>query len=250
MIPADVYLWGEFGNWPGRSTLASLFETAGLRVTSGRDSIRLDDFSHFTFREPGGDEEDPQIEAESEDAETLAAQAKQVSDILAKARIVHRFEIHDDRTEEMTHYLHHGWPRPETMDVVLEGLGAFPADAYEAEQLAYFRSRHPELSPEELLGAIFLTRCIHRAQASPVRASRESEHVCAGDLLVVSVGVAEEVFGSDARRWLDAIGIRNSRDFGAAVWNLIRIGLFGSLPDDRLEQFDVHSDLDDFMQCG
>ena len=90
--------------------MASLLRSAGLNITVGRYSIRLDDFSHFAFQEYDGDLGAPQIQADADGAETLAADAKRVSDVLAAAGLVHRFEIYPHGTEEMTHYFHHGWP--------------------------------------------------------------------------------------------------------------------------------------------
>jgi len=109
-MSTSAYLAGELAVWPDMSRMASLLRSAGLCVSVGRYSIRLDDFSHFAFQEYGGDLGDPQIEADADDAETLAAEAKRVSDVLTKAELVHRFEIYVHGAEEMTHYFHHGWP--------------------------------------------------------------------------------------------------------------------------------------------
>lgn len=133
------------------------------------------------------------------------------------------------------------------MDLTIGALGPFPATEWELEQIAHFRSLQPELTTEELLCALYLSRCIAQARVSPVRECDNGEHVNASDLLAVSAGVAEEVFGPDARQWLSAIGIHGSRDFGDRVWNFIRIGMFGNLPEDRPEQFYVVSDLDEYL---
>lgn len=110
-MTTDAYLAGELAKWPTMSQMASLLQSAGLRVYVGRYSIRIDDFSHFTFQEYGGDLGYPQIEADADDVETLAAEAKRVSDIFTNAGLVHRFEIYQEGIEEMTHYFHHSWPR-------------------------------------------------------------------------------------------------------------------------------------------
>jgi len=109
-MPKEAILCGELAKWPDKDQMASILLAAGLRISVGRYSIRLDDFSHFGFQEYGGDLGDPQIEADAESAEELASDAKRVSDVLADAGLVHRFEIYDDNHNEMLHYFHHGWP--------------------------------------------------------------------------------------------------------------------------------------------
>ena len=133
------------------------------------------------------------------------------------------------------------------MDLTFGDLGVFPATEDEVEEIAHYRSLHPEFTAEELLCAVYLNRCVVRARLSPVRGGIHGDHVTAADLLAVSPGVAEEVFGPDAPQWLAAIGIRGSRDFGEIVWRFIRIGFFGSLPEDHPEQFHTDSDLDEYL---
>jgi hypothetical protein len=106
-----AHLCGELAQWPDKESMASLLQSAGIRMTVGQYSIRLIDFSHFIFQTYGGDLGDPQIEASADDVETLAAEAKRISDIFAKAGLAHRFEIYQDGKDEMAHYFHHGWPR-------------------------------------------------------------------------------------------------------------------------------------------
>jgi hypothetical protein len=110
-MTTDSYLAGQLAVWPDKDGMASLLQSAGLRVSVGRYSIRLDDFSHFAFQEYGGDLGDPQIEADADDAQTLAAEAKRLSDVLSSAGLVHRFEIYQHGIDEMIHYFHYGWPR-------------------------------------------------------------------------------------------------------------------------------------------
>jgi hypothetical protein len=109
-VDAYAYLAGELADWPDMARMVALLQSAGLRVGVGQYSIRLHDFSHFVFQQYGGDLGAPKIEADADDAETLAAEAKRVSDILGMAGLVHRFEIYQGDTDEMTHYFHHGWP--------------------------------------------------------------------------------------------------------------------------------------------
>jgi hypothetical protein len=105
-MTTDAYLAGELPAWPNKDHMASLLQSAGLRVSVGRYSIRLDDFSHFAFHEYGGDLGAPRIEADADDAETLAAEAKRVSDVFGSAGLVHRFEIYQHGIDEMIYYFH------------------------------------------------------------------------------------------------------------------------------------------------
>ena len=110
-MTTDAYLAAELAEWPDMSRMASLLQSAGLRVSVGRYSIRIDDFPHFAFQEYGGDLCDPQIKADADNTETLATEAKRVSDIFSSAGLVHRFEIYQHGIDEMTHYFHYRWPR-------------------------------------------------------------------------------------------------------------------------------------------
>lgn len=103
-------LYGHLAKWPTKGQMVSLLRSGGLSVSEGTYSIRIADFSHFVFQEYGGDLGDPQIDADAADAETLAAEAQRVSDILAKAGIAHRFEIYQADDEQMTHCFQHNWP--------------------------------------------------------------------------------------------------------------------------------------------
>ena len=44
-----AYLAAELREWPSKDRMASILRSAGLRVSVGTYSIRLDDFSHFVF---------------------------------------------------------------------------------------------------------------------------------------------------------------------------------------------------------
>jgi len=109
-MPSDAYLQGELAEWPTMGQMTSLLWSAGLQPSVGKYSIRIAKFSHFIFQEYGGDLGDPHIDAEAEDMETLAAEAKQVSDIFTKAGIAHRFELYQEGVEEMIHCFQHNWP--------------------------------------------------------------------------------------------------------------------------------------------
>jgi hypothetical protein len=109
-MAAAAYLAAQLAAWPDMQSMARILRSGGLVVTVGRYSIRIHDFAHFSFEHYGGDLCEPSIDADADDAEALAAQAKRVSSILAKAGLVHRFEVYEDDNEEMTHYFHYGWP--------------------------------------------------------------------------------------------------------------------------------------------
>jgi len=105
-------LAGELAAWPTMGGMAALLRSAGLAVTVGRYSIRVEGHSQFIFQEYGGDLGDPVIDADAESVPELLATARLVSEALARAGVVHRFELYDDDADELAGYLHHGWPLP------------------------------------------------------------------------------------------------------------------------------------------
>jgi len=104
-------LAGELASWPSKEGMAVILRSAGLAVTVGRYSVRVEGRPHFTFQQYGGDMGDPVIDANAESVSELLAAAKPVSDALGRARVVHRFELYDD-AGGLAGYLHHGWPLP------------------------------------------------------------------------------------------------------------------------------------------
>ncbi len=102
-------LAGELAVWPSMEGMATLLRSAGLAVTVGKYSIRIEGHSRFAFEEYGGDLGDPVIEADAESVPDLMATSRLVSQALARAEVVHRFEVYDD-ARELAGYLHHGWP--------------------------------------------------------------------------------------------------------------------------------------------
>lgn len=104
-----VYIAGELQAWPTREQIATLLRAAGLRVTVSRYSVRMDDCSHFVFQHYGGDLGQPIIDADGESLADLLREAGLVSAALARADLVHRFELYDD-SDVMVGYLHHHWP--------------------------------------------------------------------------------------------------------------------------------------------
>lgn len=101
---------GELAEWPSKRRLASLLRKAGLKITVGSYSIRVEGCSHFKFQEYGGDLGDPQIDADAPSLEEMHRDAQLVSDALTSAQLRHRFEIYHGNSREMVGYLHFAWP--------------------------------------------------------------------------------------------------------------------------------------------
>jgi hypothetical protein len=91
--------------------LATLLRAAGLQVTVGTYAIRISDCDHFVIQNYGGDICEPSIDADADSVADMERDARMVSRALAKAGIVHRFEIYDERNT-LAAYLHHNWPEP------------------------------------------------------------------------------------------------------------------------------------------
>ena len=109
----DAHLSGELASWPTKERLAKILCDGGLKVYVGRYSIRVENCSRFIFQEYGGDLGDPQIDAEADTVEEMILDGRLVSNALARAGLVHRFEIYQDDDSEMAGYLHHKWPLEE-----------------------------------------------------------------------------------------------------------------------------------------
>ena len=97
---------GNLKDWPSKQVMARLLKEAGFRLYVGRYSIRIEDFDNFTFQEYGGDLGDPSIEADSDDLNTLIDQARLVSDVLSRAKLVHRFEVYG-QSDDLAAYFHY-----------------------------------------------------------------------------------------------------------------------------------------------
>jgi hypothetical protein len=102
-------LYGELKRWPTKRRMAGLFRNAGLNVSVGRYSIRIEDFDDFAIEEYGGDLGEPQFVADCHSLPKLMEQAGKVSAALANAEIRHRFEIYNV-SKQLVAYLHHDWP--------------------------------------------------------------------------------------------------------------------------------------------
>jgi hypothetical protein len=105
-------LTGELPVWPSKDGMADILRAAGLVVTVGRYSVRVEGHSRFKFQEYGIDLGDPVIDADAESVAELLSTARLVSEALGRAGVVHRFELYDDG-DELAGYLHHKWPLAE-----------------------------------------------------------------------------------------------------------------------------------------
>lgn len=106
----SVHVAGELATWPSKDELALILSSAGLRVTVGRYSIRVDDCSHFVFQEYGDDIGTPVIDADADSVAEMIQDATRVSIALACADLTHHFAILNENNEAVS-YLHHKCPK-------------------------------------------------------------------------------------------------------------------------------------------
>ena len=90
--------------------MGEILRDAGLRVTMGKYSIRIDDCSHFAFQEYGRDADEPSIDADADSTAEMLRDAERVSTALSRAGLVHSFEVYDEH-DALGGYFHHGWPQ-------------------------------------------------------------------------------------------------------------------------------------------
>lgn len=109
MGDTSFHIAGQLSAWPDKERMATILRGAGLRVSVGRYSVRVEDCSHFIFQEYAGDLGVPSIDADAESLDEMMRDGKLVSDALARAGIRHRFELYG-ASDEMVGYLHHEWP--------------------------------------------------------------------------------------------------------------------------------------------
>ena len=105
----DAHIAGELAAWPTKEQLAAVLREAGLRVRVGRYSVRVEDCAHFVFQHYGGDLGQPSVDADADTSEELLRDAGLVSEALAHAGLVHRFELYGEGGA-LVGYLHHLWP--------------------------------------------------------------------------------------------------------------------------------------------
>lgn len=76
------------------------------------------------------------------------------------------------------------------------------------------------------------------AAADKFRKDDKNPHLSAEELYLGACSYALEEYGPLASHVLEFWGITHSRDFGAIVYNLIEVGVFGRQKGDSQEQFD------------
>jgi hypothetical protein len=77
--------------------MAALFKKAGLNISLGRFSIRINDCHHFVFQQYG--DGIPGVDAGARSLEEMMRDARLVSNALAANGIRHRFSIYGDDDE-------------------------------------------------------------------------------------------------------------------------------------------------------
>ncbi len=92
-------MYGDLSSWPTKEEMAAMFKKAGLNINVGNYAIRINDCSHFVFREFGGDMEKPCITADAESVEEMLKDTSLVSDVLAQNNIEHSFEVCDENDD-------------------------------------------------------------------------------------------------------------------------------------------------------
>lgn len=133
------------------------------------------------------------------------------------------------------------------MKLVIEGAGEFLPYDGEREMLEQLRAQRPDFTPRELVTAIYLGRCIHFAFESREGATPVTS-VHARDALRVAPAAALNVFGEAWPTWLRALELDSSAKVGAAVFRMVAAGVLTADDSDRLDDFHVHSELDDALQ--
>lgn len=90
-----------------------------------------------------------------------------------------------------------------------------------------------------------LDATVTEVRKSPARAGREGHHVTGPELLDGIRAHALERFGPLAHTVLTQWGLRQCRDFGHIVFNLIEAGVFSKTEADRVEDFEGRYDFDE-----
>lgn len=133
------------------------------------------------------------------------------------------------------------------MNFLIEGVGEFPATSHEAALLEYYANLLPQRSPNGLLQILYLCRCLELTTQSQTRRST-GPHVSAHELLAVAPMAALNIFGEDAAKWLRALDLVSSAEFGRVVYELATDGILAVRDENRVEDFRIHSPLDEFLK--
>ena len=109
-MDTDIRLAGQIDGWPTKDEMASILRGAGLTVTVGRYSVRINDCEHFVLQEYGGDLGAPCFDADADTLAVMLHDSRRVSDALAAANLRHRLELYN-QNDELVGYVHHRWPQ-------------------------------------------------------------------------------------------------------------------------------------------
>lgn len=104
------HICGDLRQWPSKDQMASILTKAGFRVTVGKYSIRIEDYSYFVFQQYGGDLGEPCIDADADSPAEMLREAEQVSTAFSHAGMAHRLEVYDSQNS-LIGYFHHDWPQ-------------------------------------------------------------------------------------------------------------------------------------------
>ena len=132
------------------------------------------------------------------------------------------------------------------MKIEIKGAGEFAASDDEKALLERYSKLRPHYPPSQLLTILYLARCLEFAAWS--KGSRGETHVRAIDILTAAPLMAASVFGEEGRKWLRALNLGSSPKIGHAVFRLVADGVLKLGEQDRVEDFDTHSQFDDFMK--
>ena len=114
--------------------------------------------------------------------------------------------------------------------------------------ISRIQSEFPPLTRDEAEVLAYVSACVGTAIG---KASKETGkrplHVRAHEILAVAAEVAKDKFGPGAQEKLKTLGITSSAAFGEFIYKFIGAGILGKLPADRIEDFQVRSALDEFL---
>lgn len=133
------------------------------------------------------------------------------------------------------------------MKIEIIGAGEFTATDDEKTLLERYSKLRPRYSPSQLLTLLYIARCIEFAAWSKGR--RGVTHVGAIDILTAAPLMAASVFGEEERKWLRALNLDSSHALGHAVFQLVADGVLKLREQDRIDDFEIHSQFDDFMNA-
>jgi len=106
-------------------------------------------------------------------------------------------------------------------------------------------SEFPELTPEEREELVFLSICLHEAAQEKSDTYGETR---AADILAVAADVAGTLYDERATDELRKMGIVSSEALGKVVFLMVEKGMLGKSEEDSIEDFNVRSALDDFLE--